>query len=141
MKPPSFAAALGVATMLTALPALGMAAAPAAQNTVTLRNYAIGATGSNEINTAFQGHLRVSFRNDGDVAATAVAFDLLDDGEYAGRVDDLGTFSKGVTINHEFHWMNVHEGQTLQIAEVRYADGTIWTSDGKAPLQARRQAR
>jgi hypothetical protein len=141
MKPLSFAAVLGAAAVLAGLPVLGTAAAPA-NNTITLRSYEISDfSGNNEVSSSGQGHVRVSFRNDGDMAATAVIFDVLNDGEYAGHIDDFGTFSKGVTITHQFHWVNVHQGESLRIAQVRYADGTIWSTDGTLPPALRRQAR
>jgi hypothetical protein len=138
MKPLSFAAVLGAAAVLAALPAVGTAVTPAASNTIALQSYAISSyAGNNEVSSPSQGNVRVSFRNDGAVVANAVIFDVLDDGAYAGHIVDVGTFSKGVTITHEFHWVDAHEGESLQIAQVRYADGTIWGADG--PRTPRRQ--
>ncbi len=64
---------------------------------------------------------------------TAVVFDARDVAHSAAeRIADVETFSKGANITHEFHYMNVHAGESLQVAEVRYADGTVWT-DSRTP--------
>jgi hypothetical protein len=142
MKPLSLVATLGsAAAVLVSMPALGSAATPAANNTIALTNYAVYDSPNLEGNISFQGHVRVTFRNDGDVAATAVVFDVRDDQTGAQRIDDVGNYAKGVTVTHEFHYLNVHAGEALQVAEVRYADGTVWTNDDTPAPLVRRQAR
>lgn len=142
MKPQSFAATLGTAAaILVAMPALGVASAPATNNTIALQSYVVYDTPNLEGNIPFQGHVRVSFRNDGDVTATAVVFDVRDDHTGAERINDVGTFARGATITHEFHYLNVHAGEELQVAEVRYADGSVWTNDDTPGPLVRRQAR
>jgi hypothetical protein len=132
-------AAFAVATLLaTTFPSHGSAAAPG--NTITLQSYGIYEFDGGDTSQPNHSELRISFRNDGDVAATAVTFDILTDGKYAGRIDDVGTFTKGATIDHSFRWVDVRHGQSLEVAQVRYADGSVWTNDTLPPAP-RRQAR
>jgi hypothetical protein len=139
MNTPSLTGAIAAAA-LAVLPALGTAA-PAPSNTITLQNYALYDNGRGEAGPA-QGHLHVSFRNDGDVPATSVVFAIRDQAGYvSNHVDDVGTFSKGVTINLDLHWLNAHDGDALEVSEVRYADGTAWTSTDSVSPTSRPQAR
>lgn len=133
-------AVIGAAAALAIAPSLVRAEAPAARNTILLRSSLVYSSPNLEGEVPYQGHLRVSFQNDGDVTATAVVFDVRDDDSAPQRISDVGTFSPGVAITHNFHFINVHEGEAVHVAEVRYADGTVWTdAEYPGPL-TRRQA-
>jgi hypothetical protein len=134
------AAAIVAGAVLAVVPGLGAAAAPSPYNTITLQSYRFDvAGGSDGVAAVYHGHVYVTFRNDGEVPATAVTFEIVNAGEGAGRIEDVGTFVKGARIEHAFHW--TREGETLRVAQVRYADGTTWDSDDAAAPTARRQAR
>jgi hypothetical protein len=131
------AALLGFAA-LAVMPIAGAAAEPIAGNTIALQGYLISESPSaGTEGLVYQGHVRVTFRNDGDVTATAVTFDV-GDGSRNAHIVDVGTFSKGVTIKHEFHWLDTRAGDTLQVVQVRYADGSVWNGDGASTTAAPR---
>jgi hypothetical protein len=139
MKLAPAAALLGFAA-LTALPLAG-AADPITGNTIALQNYLISESpNAGNDSMVYQGHVRVAFRNDGDVTATAVTFDV-GDGSRTAHIVDVGTFSKGVTIKHEFHWLDARAGDTLQVVQVRYADGSVWNGDNAPAITPRLQSR
>jgi hypothetical protein len=75
--------------------------------------------------------LGVSYKNEAAAVATEVDFGLVARGSLIAVAKDVGKFSSGVTINHEF----VISREVFPIGtqfpycavlRVRYADGTVW---------------
>jgi hypothetical protein len=82
------------------------------------------------------GHLSVTFHNTAPVAATHVTFEVSTDDRHVARVTDVGTFSPGISISHHLDYDSIETRPFLRVAEVRFADGSVWTN----PARARRQA-
>jgi hypothetical protein len=55
------------------------------------------------------------------------------------RIDDVGTFAQGATIEHTFPNADGLGDETISVASVQFADGSVWQNDVAAP-QALRQA-
>jgi glucose/arabinose dehydrogenase len=72
------------------------------------------------------GIVTVAFRNAAGVAATSVTFQTSDDGATLATFTDAGTFAPGVTVKHSFLTLDDDAEQRLSVAEVRFADGTVW---------------
>jgi len=85
------------------------------------------------------GLIRVEFHNTANVAATRVTFEVAASGVSLTRIDDVGTFSQGATIDHNFPNEHGLANETISVAAVQFADGSVWQNDDAAP-QARRQA-
>jgi hypothetical protein len=86
-----------------------------------------------------QGFVSYAFVNNAALPATEVDFALVGNGESLATLRDVGTFSQGVTIHRSIATEAGARDQKLTVAEVKFADGTVWTNDNVAP-QARRQA-
>lgn len=65
--------------------------------------------------------LRVRFSNEGTQPIKRVVFALND----GSTIVDAGTFTPGVTIDHEFNIAG-DEANSCSVASVTYADGTQW---------------
>jgi hypothetical protein len=85
------------------------------------------------------GLIHIEFRNAANVTATRVTFEVAAWGSPVGRIDDVGTFSPGATIEKIFPNENGSSHETISVASVQFADGTVWRSDDAAPA-ARLQA-
>ena len=94
--------------------------------------YASGIAGG-ELQTApefIPNDIALTFVNTGNVAATSVRF-VVDDGVQTQNIVDEGTFKPGVRIAHNFTpdgRLGALENATCQVAEIRFADGSIWRS-------------
>jgi hypothetical protein len=85
------------------------------------------------------GAIRVEFHNTAKVPATRVTFEVAAWGFPVARIDDVGTFAQGATIDHIFPNEDGLPGETISVASVQFADGSVWQNDAAAP-QALRQA-
>ena len=130
------AAALAATTIAAAAPAIASAqtTAPIAINSV--QN--IPALGY--LNTFNPGLLSVAFQNTSDVPVTDVVFELDANGKYLDRYEDVGSFAKGVTIAHSFNNWETALNQRVAVAEVKFADGSVWINDAVPATRALRQA-
>jgi hypothetical protein len=80
------------------------------------------------------GSASVSFINTSNVPATEVDFTLSSNGEALTTLRDVGNFAPNVRVNHTFANDQVARDQQLSIAEVKFADGTVWHNDAPLPL-------
>jgi hypothetical protein len=85
-----------------------------------------------------QGFVSYTFVNMANTPATEVDFALEGNGQTT-TLRDVGTFSKGVAIERGLAIAGEARDQQLSVAEVKFADGSVWTNDVVAP-QPRRQA-
>lgn len=81
------------------------------------------------------GSLTVSFRNNGTVAATDVIFQLDDNGAPAGQISDVGSFAPGVTIVHHLNVVPGDANEHVSVAEVKFADGSVWINQAPRALR------
>jgi hypothetical protein len=81
------------------------------------------------------GSLTVSFRNNGTVAATDVIFQLDANGAPAGRISDVGSFAPGVTIVHHLNVDPSDANEHVSVAEVKFADGSVWINQAPRALR------
>ena len=144
------AASITAITLLAAGPALASAAptsAPVAVNgaaaaPITLKSaelqlpsvtQSMAGFGLNELYTP--GSLNVSFRNDSAVTATAVIFQRDENGAPAGRISDVGSFAPGVTIVHQLNADPSNANEDVSVAEVKFADGSVWINQAPRALR------
>lgn len=82
---------------------------------------------------AWDAFLGITFTNQAPTAATEIDFGLVARGSLVAVTKDVGTFSPGVEINHEF----VVDREIFPLGtaipycavlRVKYADGSIWTN-------------
>jgi hypothetical protein len=85
------------------------------------------------------GFLSLAFENTSNVTATEVIFEFSGDA-YFQRIDDVGTFTPGVSIKHAFLDDSSSPVQKVRVAEVDFADGTTWTNNQTTGPRLRRQA-
>ena len=88
----------------------------------------------------FPGTTYVSFKNLSDTVATRVVFALEANGAYAGQFEDVGTFTKGATINHEFPNPSAAFDQSVAVAKVTFSDGSVWQNAALSAAHPVRQA-
>jgi hypothetical protein len=86
-----------------------------------------------------QGFVSYAFVNHAAVPATEVDLALVGNGESLATLRNVGTFSTGIAIERSIATEAIARDQQLTIAEVKFADGTVWTNDDVAP-HALRQA-
>ena len=84
------------------------------------------------------GFLAVGYANQATIAATEVDFGLVARGSLAATAKDVGTFSTGVTIRHEFVVSpEIFPLRTSFLAcivlRVKYADGSVWHNPEPPP--------
>jgi len=84
------------------------------------------------------GSIRVAFHNTAKLPATRVTFEVAAWGVPVARIDDVGTFAQGATIDHVFPNDDGLADETISVAAVQFADGSVWQNDAAAP-QALRQ--
>ena len=92
-------------------------------------HYDIGET----VFPSFDAFLAISYQNQAPVAATEIDFGLVARGSLIAVAKDVGTFSTGITIDHEFVVSReiFPIGTSLPFCEVlrvKYADGTTWSN-------------
>ena len=73
--------------------------------------------------------IELNFINRNNVPATTVTI-VVQDGRHTQSLIDKGTFAHDVPIEHFFTANNVgaHPNATCSVAEVDFADGTVWHS-------------
>jgi hypothetical protein len=86
---------------------------------------------------AYPGLVTVSFVNNRNVPATEVDLNVEANGQVVDSFQDVGTFSKGVTIRHNFQTQATNLDQKVTVASVTYADGTTWSNEDAAPRTLR----
>ena len=92
-----------------------------------------------ELNYPALGSVSLEFHNTRAVAATDVTFEVAVFGSPIDEIHDVGTFSKGTTIRHRFVDQSTFGHQTIAVAAVKYADGSVWTAGDDAAPSALRQ--
>jgi hypothetical protein len=143
MKPQVASALFAASLALGGVPSLASAASAPAdtiavlQSSVSPVQYVVDATDGS---VASDGSvLHIQFANRGDVAATAVEFQVDDFGAPVKTVEDVGTFSKDAIVNHTF--TNAGDrNSTVSVIGVKYADGSEWSANSQQPFGSRRQA-
>jgi hypothetical protein len=129
------AAAALAALVLAGAPALA-SAAPAQANPIQLNNVKI-AQSYGVYNQFEPGAVSVSFTNHGTVAATGVIFNLVDgSGNILAQYNDVGSYPQGATVRHNFEDTHLDNGQKLEVAQVKFADGTSWSAPSPAASDA-----
>jgi hypothetical protein len=82
---------------------------------------------------SWDAFLTISYQNQASKAATEIGFGLVTRGSLVAVTKDLGTFSTGVSISHEF----VVSSEIFPIGTtppycavlwVKYADGSVWVN-------------
>jgi hypothetical protein len=133
MKLTSIAAAAAVLALGVA-PALASAqtTAPVALTASSAQPQILDGSGYNTTGIA-----DVTFVNTSNVPATEVDFTLSSNGEPLATLRDVGTFSPNVSVSHTFANDQTARDEQLSIAEVKFADGTVWVNDAPLPLGQR----
>ena len=129
---------LAAATIGTALIIAGSPAFASAQTTqdapVRLDNVRISqsvAFGSDP--ESAPGLVSISFTNQSAVAVTGVVFDLTDaNGNILAQYNDVGSYPQGASVRHNFEDIHNENNQQIEVSEVRFADGTSWSSPSHA---------
>jgi hypothetical protein len=123
------AAALAGAVIFSSAPLLASAATsqPGPIHIDNVEVWAPEDTTSRGESLVYPGSLRIAFTNSNNSPATEVVFALLNHGSVEMRLDDVGSFAPGVTINHAFPNQN-SSIQNVAIAQAKFADGTVWNN-------------
>ena len=84
------------------------------------------------------GFLAIDYTNQAPVAAKEIDFGLVARGSLIAAAKDVGTFSPGVLIQHEFVVSSeIFPLRTSYLAcivlRVKYADGTVWHNPAPPP--------
>jgi hypothetical protein len=129
------AAALAATTIAAAAPAIASAETTAPVAISSVQNTpALG-----YLNTYNPGLLTVAFQNTSNVPATDVIFELDSNGKYLDQYDDAGSFAKGVSVTHSFNNWETAIDQRVAVAEVKFADGSVWINSAIPAPHALRQ--
>jgi len=133
---PLFSSA-AIAALALALP-VSASAAETPNSPIALTNVSVQpqVTGTERFQP---GSISLEFRNLSAVPATRVTFEVDAWGSPVHRIEDVGTFAQGATISHDFPNFSNIPGETVSVAAVTFADGSVWQNDGSAP-HALRQA-
>jgi hypothetical protein len=120
------AATLGSAIVLATAPGIASAAvqnAPVALDNVHIvQSYGI-------FNNFDPGRVSVRFTNKNGVAATGVTFNLVAaSGAILAQYNDIGTYLPGQTVKHDFTDTHEENNQRIEVASVRFSDGTSWSA-------------
>jgi hypothetical protein len=121
-------ATLGAALILAGSPAF---AADMQSGPIHIDNVAVyGGTTSNENadNIITPGSAAIAFSNQYKFPATEVVFALVTNGYVAERLDDVGSFATGVTINHKFGENEPNSDLRVAVEKATFADGTVWVN-------------
>jgi hypothetical protein len=82
-----------------------------------------------EHNNFEAGVVSIAFTNTGSVPVTSVVFDLLGyQGAIIAQYNDVGSFSPGTIIRHNFPDTHNDFDQKIQVGSITFADGTSWTA-------------
>lgn len=77
------------------------------------------------------GIVRVAFDNTNRVAANEVVIQVISQsGVVRQQIDDKGTFAPGTVVVHTFMVPGAQDVDMVQIAAVKYVDGSTWTAAG-----------
>jgi hypothetical protein len=132
----STAATLGAALILAGAPAVALASAATSSDPIAISDVQVQPAESGHGNGP--GFVSVSFDNAGSQTATEVVFELDADGAYVDHFNDVGNFTPGTTIKHAFQTDSSSADQQLKVAEVKFADGSVWVNGaGSAPSELR----
>jgi hypothetical protein len=123
-------AAIAASLLTAAAPAA--ATAPLSHDPIQLESV----ISSSERNHA-PGQVGIAFKDTADSAAREVTFRIQDPSGRQADIDDVGNFSPGVTIVHNFP-VATHDTPQVRVTHVELADGTTW--DAPLSPQPRRQA-
>ncbi len=129
-------------TVLAGVPALTFAANdPAAGDPIVINNirvYQPDIVGNGEMTRP--GAINLRFRNTRNIEATDVLFEMYGDGVHLDSIRSTGKFSPGVTINRTFSDQSGAVNQTVTVAQVSFADGSVWLSAAYIAPHSRPQA-
>jgi hypothetical protein len=120
------AATLGAALILAGSPAF---AADMQSGPIHIDNVAIyggNTSNANADNISTPGSAAIAFTNRYNFPATEVVFALETQGYVVDRIDDVGSFATGVTINHKFGESN--PATRVAVEKATFADGTVWVN-------------
>jgi hypothetical protein len=122
-------ATLGAALFLAGVPALASAApmqsGPIHINQVRISGGTFSDADDSET-TILPGMVAISFTNRNAATATDVVFAVESNGYVTKRLNDVGSFSTGTTINHRFPETNPSDGMRVAVARVTFDDGSVW---------------
>jgi hypothetical protein len=127
------AASIAALTILAGAPMLASAQTTAALDPVVMS--AQVQPDSGYMNDFEPGVISVAFQNQNTVPATDVIFELTANGAYVNSFDEAGTFAPGATTHFSAPNLSDAPNQHLTIAEVKFADGSVWyNGNGSASL-------
>jgi hypothetical protein len=89
--------------------------------------------------SGFPTIVHVAFANTNQLAARKVTFLITDGGGRQVEVDDVGTFTQGTSVRHDFRFASLDSSARVRVVSVTLADGSAW-SNGSAEALPRRQA-
>lgn len=116
-------------------------AAPAAALTVQPTNpIAIQQVTSSPEREFAPGVVRIAYRNTADVSAKEVTFQISDAAGRTADVEDVGSFTPGVTIDHDFRVLKLGDGAQARVVHVELADNSAWDAPPAPASAVRRQA-
>jgi hypothetical protein len=120
---------IGAAALLAVAPQIARADAPAATS-VDLESVTVTPESITEIG-AEPGLVRLVFVDTNAVAARDVVFQVIGaSGAVLQQIDDRGTFSPGIHITHSFMVPGIEDRDVVQVAAVKYSDGSTWIAKG-----------
>lgn len=120
---------IGAAVLLAATPQLALADAPTA-TPVDVQAISVTPDSLTSEGSEF-GVVRVIFVDASSVAAREVVFQVIGpSGAVRQQIEDKGDFEPGATISHTFEVPGAQAGDEVQVAAVKYADGSTWTANG-----------
>ena len=118
-------AACAAALMIFAgVPAVSLAQTAATASPIVLHSNIEADSG--HFDRYVPGVINATFTNVGTATITEVVFEVSHDGTPMQRIEDVGSYAPGSTTHHTFP--DVHEAydQRLDVAEVHFADGSVW---------------
>jgi hypothetical protein len=69
---------------------------------------------------------QIAFANARSIPATEVVFAVEANGALLERYDDVGSFTTGVTIVHDFPYNDLSTSPRVAVVKAVFADGTVW---------------
>jgi hypothetical protein len=100
-------------------------AAPFETSPIQIQNIHIVSRASTD-KTSVPISAQIAFSNASSVAATEVVFAIESNGALLERLDDIGSFTTGVTIVHNFPYNDLAGNPSVAVAKAVFADGTVW---------------
>jgi hypothetical protein len=123
------AAALAVLTTLAGGPAIASVQMTVSNDPIAVTKVATvlpESIGNGEMTKA--GAIDVDFRNVSSIVARDVLFAVQRDGEDVDYIHATGTFAPNTSIRKEFLDQSFAPVQTVTIARVTFADGSVWVA-------------